>query len=59
MKVGDLVTWSDKRYPEWSSLLGVITRQVPGWGEYQIVLWNNGTQSSVEKKCLRVVNESR
>ena len=35
MKVGDLVKYNDPRYPEWSSLIGIIVRQIAGTAEYQ------------------------
>ena len=53
MKVGDLVKYNDPRYPEWSSLVGIITRQIPGTAEYQRVIWNNGSHSTLPKKYLR------
>jgi|TARA_R110002020_G_scaffold118304_4_gene270493 hypothetical protein len=53
MKIGDLVKYNDPRYPEWSSLVGIISRQIPGTAEYQRVIWNNGTHSTLPKKYLR------
>ena len=53
MKIGDLVKYNDDRYPEWSSLIGIIVRQIDGTAEYQRVIWNNGTTSTLEKSKLR------
>ncbi len=53
MKIGDLVKYNDDRYPEWSSLIGIVVRQNPGTAEFQRVIWNNGTTSSLPKKYLR------
>ena len=53
MQVGDLVKYNDPRYPEWSSLVGIIARQIPGTAEYQRVIWNNGSSSTLPKKYLR------
>ena len=53
MQVGDLVKYNDPRYPEWSSLVGIISRQIPGIAEYQRVIWNNGTTSTLKKSQLR------
>ena len=52
MKIGDLVKYNDDRYPEWSSLIGIVVRQNPGTAEFQRVIWNNGTTSSLPKKYL-------
>ena len=53
MKIGDLVKYNDPRYPEWSSLVGIIVRQIAGTAEYQRVIWNNGSHSTLPKKYLR------
>ena len=53
MKICDLVKYSDERYPEWSSLIGIVVRQIPGTAEYQRIIWNNGTTSTLEKHKLR------
>ena len=56
MKIGDLVKYNDSRYPEWSSLVGIIVRQIAGTAEYQRVIWNNGSHSTLQKKHLRRLN---
>jgi signal peptidase I len=56
VKIGDLVKYNDPRYPEWSSLIGIIANQIPGAAEYQRVIWNNGTHSTLPKKYLRRIN---
>ena len=56
MQVGDLVKYNDPRYPEWSSLIGIIARQIPGTAEYQRVIWNNGQESTLPKKYLRRID---
>ena len=56
MKVGDLVKYNDPRYPEWSSLVGIIANQIPGTAEFQRVIWNNGSHSTLPKKYLRRID---
>jgi hypothetical protein len=53
MKIGDLVKYNDPRYPEWSSLVGIIANQIAGTAEYQRVIWSNGQSSTLPKKYLR------
>ena len=53
MQVGDLVKYNDDRYPQWSSLVGIVARQIAGTAEYQRVIWNNGQESTLPKKYLR------
>ena len=59
MKVGDLVKYKDlsgqHRFAEYR---GVIIRQIPGWGNNQVVLWaNNNLKQSHEAKNLEVIKE--
>ncbi len=56
MQVGDLVKYVDPRYPEWSSLVGIIARQIAGTAEYQRVIWSNGQSSTLPKKYLRRID---
>ena len=56
MQVGDLVKYNDDRYPEWSSLIGIVVRQIAGTAEYQRVIWNNGTTSTLKKSQLRRID---
>ncbi len=51
MKIGDLVKMA---HPGWDNV-GVIIKQIPGWAEYQTILWDDGTRSSIEKKQLEIV----
>ena len=53
MKVGDLV-----RFPGWKDV-GVIVREIPGWGEVKVVMWSTSGLSSHAAKDLEVINESR
>ena len=61
MKVGDFVKYKDlsgqHRFAEYR---GVIIRQIPGWGNNQVVLWaNNNLKQSHEAKNLEVINETK
>ena len=56
MKIGDLVKYNDDRYPEWSSLIGVIVNQLLGTAEYQRVIWSNGQKSTLKKSQLRRID---
>ena len=44
--------------PKVAEYRGVIIRQIPGWGNNQVVLWgNNNLKQSHEAKNLEVIKE--
>ncbi len=53
MKVGDLVMFFG-----WKEV-GVIVRELPGWGEIKVVMWSTSGLSSHAAKDLEVINASR
>jgi hypothetical protein len=53
MQVGDLV-----RFPGWKEV-GIIVREVPGWGNVKVVHWSVSGMSSHTAKDLEVINESQ
>ncbi len=53
MQVGDLVM-----FPGWKEV-GVIVRNLPGWGDVKIVYWSVSGMSSHTAKDLKVINASR
>ena len=59
MKVGDLVKYKDLSGQHmFAEYRGVIIRQIPGWGNNQVVLWaNNNLKQSHEAKNLEVIKE--
>ena len=74
MKVGDLVKYKDLSAARWvagpigaqggqhrfAEYRGVIIKQIPGWGNNQVVLWaNNNLKQSHEAKNLEVINETK
>jgi hypothetical protein len=58
MKVGDLVIYVDLSGKPWKET-GVIIKEIPGWGQFKVVMWSKSGLSSHEAKNLVVVNESR
>jgi len=58
MKVGDLVRMKDQSWRKaHPGHFGLVIRQIPGWGEYQTIHWNDGFAGSIEKKYLELVSE--
>ena len=57
MKIGDLVKYKDLSGQHmFAEYRGVIIRQIPGWGNNQVVLWaNNNLKQSHEAKNLEVI----
>ena len=57
MKVGDLVRYTYKYGFRWSEV-GVIMREIPGWGQVKVVHLSQSGVSSHPAKDLEVVNAS-
>lgn len=58
MKIGDLVRLTDKYGFRWSEV-GVIMREIPGWGQVKVVHWSQSGVVTHYAKDLEVVSESR
>ena len=57
MKVGDLVRMKDQTWRKsHPGLFGLVIKQIPGWGEYQTIQWNDGMTGSIEKKYLEIIS---
>ena len=58
MKVGDLVRYYNKNNPsEWDWMHGIVTKQIPGTDEVQIIRWTDGSFGSYPKRKLKVLSE--
>ena len=51
MTIGSLVRMADG---QWSQV-GIVVRQIPGWAEYQVIRWQDGQTSRIEKNRLELV----
>jgi hypothetical protein len=58
MKPGDLVRLTDKYGFRWSEV-GVIMREIPGWGQVKVVHWSQSGVVTHYAKDLEVINEAR
>ena len=59
MKVGDLVKYIHRAYPDW---YGIIIKETPGTEGYKLVMWNrdnNIVQTSTPERDLELISATR
>jgi len=54
MKIGDLVR---HKHPMWRDSLGLIIKEIPGWGQMKVVRWTTGDHGTYAARQLEVINE--